>query len=586
MNSELRLKELKNNHEAVTALGAAYGITSAEKSVQLFSTSANEILKLIQDRATSSAEGLKSLMKAAGALSWSERQNPHQLILSRYTAETEDIAKAVLGDSLNDLTKQLATAAEITPEESSHFLHATASAVLACLAGDPDEAIRPQAFLPVGHKAANIKAGSIAEVESQPNKGFAVPKKSNGAPVLFGAAIVAVLAVIGFIALSGGSNDDTIETADDDTIETVDDDTIEIADDDTIETADDETTEPSDEDIAPPDTAGEALALVLEDQTLVITEIFYNPPETDDGDAEFLEIHNAGAGEIDVTGFTVDDEDSLGEANSLTLSGTIPAGAYVILTPAGFDAVTRWNVAPFAELPFGLSGGGDIVTIRDTDGNVVDEVNYDDEAEWTSEPDGNGPSLELIDVLSDNSLADSWAASVGDPTPGTVNSVAATATLVINEIYYNPPDSDEDDAEFLELHNPGNSDLDVTGYTVDDEDSEAEGRTVVLTGVIPAGGYVYLTPTGFDSLTRWGIEPFATYDYGLSGGGDFLRLHDPAGNLIDVVTYDDEGEWLTEPDGGGTSLELIDPFSDNNLADSWASGGPTPAAPNSALPAE
>ena len=565
MNSELRLKELKNNHEAVTALGAAYGITSAEKSVQLFSTSADEILKLIQDRATSSAEGLKSLMKAAGALSWTERQNPHQLILSRYTAETEDIAKAVLGDSLNDLTKRLATAAEITPEESSHFLHSTASAVLACLAGDPDEKIRPQAFLPVGHKA-----GSIAELESQPNKGFAVPEKSNGAPVLFGAAIVAVLAVIGFIALSGGSNDDTIETADEETTETADEETIETAD----------------EDIAPPDTAGESLALVSEDQTLVITEIFYNPPETDDGDAEFLEIHNAGAVEIDVTGFTVDDEDSLGEANSLTLSGTIPAGAYVILTPAGFDAVTRWNVAPFAELPFGLSGGGDIVTIRDTDGNVVDEVNYDDEAEWTSEPDGNGPSLELIDVFSDNSLADSWAASVGDPTPGTVNSVAATATLVINEIYYNPPDSDEDDAEFLELHNPGNSDLDVTGYTVDDEDSEAEGRTVVLTGVIPAGGYVYLTPTGFDSLTRWGIEPFATYDYGLSGGGDFLRLHDPAGNLIDVVTYDDEGEWLTEPDGGGTSLELIDPFSDNNLAASWASGGPTPAAPNSALPAE
>ena len=562
MNSELRLKELKNNHEAVTALGATYGITSAEKSIELFSTSADEILKLIQNRATSSAEGLKSLMKAAGALSWTERQNPHELILSRYTAETEDIAKAVLGDSLNDLTKRLATAAEITPEESSHFLHSTASAVLACLAGDPDEEIRPQAFLPVGHKAANIKAGSIAQLESQPNKGYAVPKKSNGAPVLFGAVIVAVLAVIGLIALSGGSNDDTIETADEETIET------------------------ADEDIAPPDTVGESLALVSEDQTLVITEIFYNPPETDDGDAEFLEIHNAGAGEIDVTGFTVDDEDSLGEANSLTLSGTIPAGAYVILTPAGFDAVTRWNVAPFAELPFGLSGGGDIVTIRDTDGNVVDEVNYDDEAEWTSEPDGNGPSLELIDVFSDNSLADSWAASVGDPTPGTVNSVAATATLVINEIYYNPPDSDEDDAEFLELHNPGNSDLDVTGYTVDDEDSEAEGRTVVLTGVIPAGGYVYLTPTEFDSLTRWGIEPFATYDYGLSGGGDFLRLHDPAGNLIDVVTYDDEGEWLTEPDGGGTSLELIDPFSDNNLADSWASGGPTPAAPNSALPAE
>ena len=40
---------------------------------------------------------------------------------------------------------------------------------------------------------------------------------------------------------------------------------------------------------------------------------------------------------------------------------------------------------------------------------------------WPEEPDGNGPSLELIDPGYDNSIAESWAYSNNYGTPGKIN---------------------------------------------------------------------------------------------------------------------------------------------------------------------
>ena len=55
-------------------------------------------------------------------------------------------------------------------------------------------------------------------------------------------------------------------------------------------------------------------------------------------------------------------------------------------------------------------------------------------------------------------------------------------TVVINEIFYNPADGDDADAEFVELHNPGDTAVDLTGFMFDDEGSAAKGETVTLSG--------------------------------------------------------------------------------------------------------
>ena len=160
---------------------------------------------------------------------------------------------------------------------------------------------------------------------------------------------------------------------------------------------------------------------------------------------------------------------------------------------------------------------------------------------------------------------------------------ANTGDVVINEIFYNQPDVGAFGEDFVELHNPGTSPVDLTGYTLDDSGSVASGRTVVLSGTLPAGGYGYITRSGYDATAFWGVAPLATMNFGLSGSTDTVTVRDPSGNLVDEVTYDDGPPWPGEADGDGPSLELVNPLADNAVPNAWAAstGAPTPGVVNS-----
>ena len=53
-------------------------------------------------------------------------------------------------------------------------------------------------------------------------------------------------------------------------------------------------------------------------------------------------------------------------------------------------------------------------------------------------------------------------------------------------------------------------------------------------------------------------------------GGELIRLYDANSVFIDQVIYDDNYPWPEEADGGGPTLELINPILDNALPESWA----------------
>ena len=107
------------------------------------------------------------------------------------------------------------------------------------------------------------------------------------------------------------------------------------------------------------------------------------------------------------------------------------------------------NISNFiGEFDFGLNGGGELVRLFDAEELPVDEVNYNDSSPWPLEPDGNGPTLELIHPSLDNDLGVNWATSDNNGgTPGMVNSVytadsskSLVSRIVINEINYNSAD--------------------------------------------------------------------------------------------------------------------------------------------------
>src|SRR5690606_24464404 len=49
--------------------------------------------------------------------------------------------------------------------------------------------------------------------------------------------------------------------------------------------------------------------------------------------------------------------------------------------------------------------------------------------------------------------------------------------------------------------------------------------------------------------------------------------------VVDEVTYNSGGRWPELADGGGSSLELVDPRSDRRLASNWAASDETQKAP-------
>lgn len=141
--------------------------------------------------------------------------------------------------------------------------------------------------------------------------------------------------------------------------------------------------------------------------------------------------------------------------------------------------------------------------------------------------------------------------------------------VVINEIHYNPNDSTEK-VEFLELHNSGPAAVNISGWRID----EAVNYTFPDGSTIAAGGFLVITQDAADFQAKYGFAPYGQWEVGdkLSNEGETIELRDAANVLVDTVTYRLGFPWPTTGDFG-SSLELINPALDNDLAGSWRSSG-------------
>lgn len=144
-------------------------------------------------------------------------------------------------------------------------------------------------------------------------------------------------------------------------------------------------------------------------------------------------------------------------------------------------------------------------------------------------------------------------------------------SLVINEINYNSA-AGFDPGDWVELYNPHEYGLDITGWIFKDEDDQHAYEFPIGT-VIPSDGFLILCrdTAAFHALFPEVVHYLGNMDFGLAANGELIRLYDNEGTLIDTVHYDDQVPWPTEPDGNGPTLELINPAWDNALAESWAS---------------
>ncbi len=161
---------------------------------------------------------------------------------------------------------------------------------------------------------------------------------------------------------------------------------------------------------------------------IIISEIMYNPSSGLDGD-EYLEIYNTTGSTIDLSGWCFTSGINLCFSSGTSLS----AHSYGLVSSNSAQTLGTYGKTTIGTYTGALSNGGETLSLSDSSNNIVNSVTYDDNSPWPTSPDGNGPSLELKDVSSDNSQPASWGASI-TPTPGEENSLANITPPTIHNL--------------------------------------------------------------------------------------------------------------------------------------------------------
>jgi len=286
---------------------------------------------------------------------------------------------------------------------------------------------------------------------------------------------------------------------------------------------------------------------------------------TDDPEQDYIELYNHSTQAVSIAGCVLSDDPDL---DKFVIPGgtTIPANGFVY-----FDQTT---------LGYSLSADGETIYLKNAARTrVIDAVRFAGQENGVSMgrwPDGAEQFYRLT-----------------AKTPGTNNAALRVSDVILNELMYHPI-SENDGDQYIELHNRSASPVNLGGWTLGDGVS----FTFPSNTTIAAKGYLVVANQRARFLTNYpAVNPNLVFgDFGgkLSGRGERVTLGQPEsltstnGTVVvtnffrivmDEVTYGSGGRWPELADGGGSSLERIDPRANPRLPSNWAASDETQKAP-------
>ena len=175
------------------------------------------------------------------------------------------------------------------------------------------------------------------------------------------------------------------------------------------------------------------------------------------------------------------------------------------------------------------------------------------------------------------------------------------ATIVINEIMYDPDQCSDSFCEWIELYNTENSSVNLTGWTLCGNEilpgyvNNSDGSTYGNTGMNISGkGFAIITDggTGTRVYGNFSVNSSASSLHtstssicgGLGNTGDTIYLNGSSGVLIDLVTY--SNSWGAN--GNNKTLERIDSTGTSDISTNWKEGNTngSPGSKNRVTPTE
>lgn len=272
---------------------------------------------------------------------------------------------------------------------------------------------------------------------------------------------------------------------------------------------------------------------------------------------DFVELYNHGNAAVDLSGCTLSDKVN-------TNRYTFPTNT--TLAARGFLKLDE------TQLGFALSAAGGKIIFRNAAGTrVLDAVNYDGQENGVATgrfPDGGDQWYRLAAI-----------------TGGAANAAIRLEDVVLNELMYEPISGNRDD-QYVELHNRSAAAVDLSGWKLKD----GIGYTVPAGTILPAGGYLVIARNATNLIARYpqlsAINTLGNFSGSLAGRGERVALTKPdtiistnglgqavtnkSAIVVDEVTYSTGGRWPVYANGGGSSLELVDPRADRRQPSNWA----------------
>lgn len=221
---------------------------------------------------------------------------------------------------------------------------------------------------------------------------------------------------------------------------------------------------------------------------LACTEVMYNSGDADS--LEWIEIQLASGSAISSM---VSAEMRIEGAVEYTFpEGSLAVGERIVVTNDTAAFRTHYPYATYPVRLFGsfsgrLDNAGEVIEIK-LSGPGDASCRYSSAPPWPSLAAGNGHSL--VYVSGGSAYPESYGASknVGG-NPGGADSIIANIAVRVNEVH---PYASTTEPAWVELYNPSNSAVDISGWILADNANGTNGYTIPSGTSIAAGAYLVL----------------------------------------------------------------------------------------------
>ena len=233
---------------------------------------------------------------------------------------------------------------------------------------------------------------------------------------------------------------------------------------------------------------------------------------------DWIELYNPTGETVDLNDYYITDTDNI--PLRFQLQGlSLEPGRYALIYLSGLNGI---DVNGYLHANFKLSSRGETITLNDKYGNIISRVEV-----------GQSPSNVSYGRLEENgSVSYVWFAS---PTPLARNEGSHASDpdglefsgngVIINEFMtdntYILYDADGDYGDWVELYNPTDTDADMSGYSLSDNNDDPSKWVFPYGTVIPAGEYLVVFCDGKNTVDSAGMMHTS---FSLSAEDDSITL--------------------------------------------------------------